>query len=267
MAEVVYKVLHYLDVLKCSNGGFVELYDTVLERNTEIEEDLKVLTDQDLLKRVSIQGCSLSCSKITSITVGLAKDLEVRAGAIPVLSNLEAVTNKGCIVKHTTTLVDQLAVGEGRFKSMYKDSVGVPTVGVGFNLIKDGAKKRIEALGLKYDDVLSGKQSLTDAQIDTLFADDQVIAENSAKKSITNWDSLSSERQKALTDMCFNLGSLHDFPNFAKAVNAGDWAKAAKEAGRSSDGKSPSKWVTQVGRRAKRIIAQIRGDEAWAAPK
>jgi GH24 family phage-related lysozyme (muramidase) len=266
MADL-HKVLHYLDVLKCNHGGFVELYDTVLERNTEIETDLKVVTDQDLLHRATIDSCPNNCKRIVSIIEGLSKDLVVKDEAIPVLGNLQAKTDKDGIVTWDDSLVSQLAVGEGRFHKMYKDSVGVPTVGVGFNLIKDGAKKRIEALGLNYNDVLSGKQSLTDDQIDTLFADDRTIAENNVRKDVPGFDSLDPERQKALTDMAFNLGSLHNFPNFVKAVNAGDWAKAAKEAGSNAKGNGPSKWVQQVGRRAKRIIAQIRGDQAYAQPQ
>ena len=52
-----------------------------------------------------------------------------------------------------------------------------------------------------------------------------------------------------------------------KAVNAGDWSLAAKEAGSNAAGTGPSRWVTQVGRRAKRIIAQIKGDNAYAVPQ
>ncbi len=263
----VYKVLHYLDVLKCNHGGFVELFKTVAERNTEIETDLRVVTDQDLLKRASIDGCPSNCKKIVAIPVGLAKDFVIKGGAIPVLGNLQATTDKDGTVTWDSSLIAQLAVGEGRFKSMYIDSVGVPTVGVGFNLIKDDAKKRIEALGLDYDKVKAGTQSLTDEQIDTLFADDRVIAENNVRRDVPGFDSLDSERQKALTDMAFNLGSFRNFPSFVKAVNAGDWSLAAKEAGSNAAGTGPSRWVTQVGRRAKRIIAQIKGDNAYAVPQ
>lgn len=263
----VHKVIHYLDVLKCNHGGFVELFNTVKEHNVEIESTLRVVTDQDLLKRASIDGCPSNCKRIIAIPVGLAKDFVIKGGEIPVLGNLQATTDKEGTVTWDSSLIAQLAVGEGRFKSMYVDSVGVPTLGVGFNLIKDGAKKRIEALGLDYAKVKDGTQSLTDEQIDTLFADDRVIAENNVRRDVPGFDSLDSDRQKALTDMAFNLGSLHNFPNFVKAVNAGDWSQAAKEAGSNKAGTGPSKWVQQVGRRAKRIIAQIKGDNAYAVPQ
>ncbi len=94
----VLKVVHYKDLVKCNHGGTVNLVPTE-ERDTEIKEDLRVVTDKDLLEKVTISGCSLGCTKITSITTGLAKDVELKAGSIPVLRNLEAVSDKACIVK------------------------------------------------------------------------------------------------------------------------------------------------------------------------
>ncbi len=94
----VHKVVHYKDVLKCDHGGTVDLSPT-LERRTEIKADLRVVTDQDLLQRVTLKGCSVPCSTIVSIQTGLARDLELKAGAIPVLDNLIATTDKGCTVK------------------------------------------------------------------------------------------------------------------------------------------------------------------------
>lgn len=264
---MIHKYLHHYDILKCNHGGIVELITTVKDRGTYIEENLRPVCDQDLLRYAYIQGCGTGCRRITAITAGLAKDTELKGGVIPLLGNLQATTDKGGTVTWDRSLSAQVAAGEGKFYKMYKDSVGVPTIGIGFNLLKDNAASRINALGANYKDVLAGKEALTDAQIETLFQDDMRIAEASAKRSITSWDTLSPDRQKALTDMTFNLGSFTGWPSFVKAANAGDWAKAAKEAGTASDGKSPSKWVTQVGNRAKRIIAQIRGDEVYGAPQ
>jgi len=97
-AGPIHKVLHYKDELKCNHGGEVNL-DPTEERDTEIEETLRVVTDVDLLQKVTISGCSLKCTKIVAIPVGLAKDVELRSGAIPVLANLKATTDKGCVVK------------------------------------------------------------------------------------------------------------------------------------------------------------------------
>ncbi|MFT3764633.1 MAG: CHAP domain-containing protein [Minicystis sp.] len=56
------------------------------------------MTDVDLLDRVTISGCSAGCTKIVDIPKGRAKDFELRGGAIPVLKNLQATTDKGCTV-------------------------------------------------------------------------------------------------------------------------------------------------------------------------
>jgi hypothetical protein len=97
-AGEVYKVVHYKDTLKCNHGGKVVL-DPTEERNTEIKDDLRVVTDKDLLQKVTISGCSIKCTKIVSIPVGLARNVELKGEAVPVLSNIQAVTDKGCIVK------------------------------------------------------------------------------------------------------------------------------------------------------------------------
>jgi hypothetical protein len=93
----VQKIVHYKDLLKCNHGGKVNL-DPTVERNVEISSDLRVVTDVDLKEKVTISGCSIHCTKIVSIEVGLSKDYELTGGTIPVLRNLSATTDKGCTV-------------------------------------------------------------------------------------------------------------------------------------------------------------------------
>jgi hypothetical protein len=96
-AGEVLKIVHYKDLLKCNHGGTVNL-DPTEERKVEIMEDLRVVTDKDLLEKVTISGCSKGCTKITAITLGLSKLYELTGGAIPVLKNLQATTDKACTV-------------------------------------------------------------------------------------------------------------------------------------------------------------------------
>ena len=49
-----------------------------------------------------------------------------------------------------TRCMDMIKRHEGLSLSVYEDSVGIPTVGYGFNLKKGGAQKRIEAMGVDY---------------------------------------------------------------------------------------------------------------------
>ena len=58
---------------------------------------------------------------------------------------------------------------EGKRKCVYTDTMGHPTIGIGFNLDASGAQQAIEKLGLNYDDVRSGAQCLTESQIMDLF--------------------------------------------------------------------------------------------------
>ncbi|MFZ0915112.1 MAG: hypothetical protein WAN09_17705, partial [Candidatus Korobacteraceae bacterium] len=89
---------------------------------------------------------------------------------------------------------------EGRRNQTYDDKTGKaitpgcvvlghPTVGVGFNLDATGAQAAIEALGLDYDQVRSGGQTLTDDQIDTLL--DQTVnqAIQGARQVVPSFDS------------------------------------------------------------------------------
>lgn len=131
---------------------------------------------------------------------------------------------------------------EGRKGHVYTDSVGHPTIGVGFNLDRAGARERIEQLGLDYDKVRSGQQDLTDQQIDALRNKDIEDAESIARRELDNFDELSPDRKDAMTDMAFNLGA-KGFAGFKKmidAVESEDWDRAIEEM-------KNSKWAQQVG--------------------
>ena len=52
---------------------------------------------------------------------------------------------------------DREKLNEGYYKCVYKDPVGIPTIGVGFNLEKANAREEIESVGADYNAVLNGK--------------------------------------------------------------------------------------------------------------
>ena len=58
------------------------------------------------------------------------------------------------------SLVERLKKHEGVKNKVYMDSVGIPTIGVGFNLNREDAPQKIKALGLDYNLVKSGKKLL-----------------------------------------------------------------------------------------------------------
>jgi GH24 family phage-related lysozyme (muramidase) len=150
-------------------------------------------------------------------------------------------------------LRDQLVRHEGKRTKVYKDTEGLPTVGVGFNLTRPDARKKIEALGLDYQKVLAGTQELTDAQIGKLLQADIDAAVAGCKKVFPKFADLSDARQRALADMMFNLGPARfgQFKKMIAHVKAGEFDKAADEM-------KASRWYAQVKGRGKTLEAMMR---------
>jgi lysozyme len=146
----------------------------------------------------------------------------------------------------------QLIKHEGKKAKVYKDTEGNPTVGVGFNLNRAGAKAKIEALGLNFEQVKAGKQELSEKQISKLLEDD-IDAAKDCKAVFPKFADLSDVRQRVLADMMFNVGKgkFEGFKKMIAAVKAGNFATAADEM-------KDSKWYGQVGRRGKTLEAMMR---------
>ena len=124
-------------------------------------------------------------------------------------------------------LISDLERDEGVRLKPYLDTVGKTTIGIGRNLDDVGISDD-EALYLCRNDI-----ARTMADLD---------------KHAPWWRSLSEARQRALANMCFNMGwyRLSGFVHLLAALQAGDWATAKTEA-------LTSKWAAQVGNRASRI--------------
>lgn len=144
-------------------------------------------------------------------------------------------------------------LNEGYYKCVYKDPVGIPTIGVGFNLQKFGARAEIESVGADYGSVLNGTQCLDDSQIERLFNKDMDTAEGCARSWVSNWSSLGSGPQSAIADMAFNMGcaTLHEFRTLQGALEDKDYQKAVESMRNSA-------WCRQVGSRCDRDVACMR---------
>ena len=139
---------------------------------------------------------------------------------------------------------------EGVRPHIYKDSLGIPTVGIGFNMMRPDAKLIFKSLGLNYNDILSGSTDLSDQQMRDLFIECLKIAYKDVKQYMPNYDSLPREIKLGLIDMSFNLGinRLSKFVKTKEYIVKGDYKAAANEL-------KNSKWAGQVGNRAKNIIS------------
>lgn len=124
-----------------------------------------------------------------------------------------------------TKLEDQLIQHEGLRLDMYRDSVGIWTIGIGRNLEHVGLRTEAEARYLLRSDVLAIRAEI--------------------ERSIQWVGDLNEVRQRVLMDMAFNLGvsGLMKFQKTLRHVAAGRYEAAAQEMLRS-------RWADQVGQRA-----------------
>lgn len=168
---------------------------------------------------------------------------------IPVDGRIEGLADDPDI----RTLIHVLARNEDRRHKCYLDSEGIPTIGIGCNLERPEARARIAGMGLDCDEVIAGRQTLTDEQIDSLLADDLATAISDARDLIANFDTLTIARQIVLVDMAFNLGKprLANFRKMIAAIGAGDWEEAAAQM-------KDSRWYRQVKTRGDRNVAVMR---------
>lgn len=120
---------------------------------------------------------------------------------------------------------------EGRRALVYRDQLGHPTVGVGFNCDRNGAAHALANVGADYEAVVHRGVPLTDDQIDALFTADFAAAMQTAATICGAFNGLDEGPQAVLVDMAFQLGSggLAQFRHFLAALEARDYPSAAYE--------------------------------------
>lgn len=140
----------------------------------------------------------------------------------------------------TNKLIQELRRDEGVKYSVYKDTKGIPTVGVGHNLQASPLPS-----GWKYP--------LTDAQVDALLTKDLEVVFKALEKNWPWYKNLSDARQRVLANMCFNMGEgvLGTFKNTLKLIQTGKYSEAA-------DAMLKSLWAKQVQGRAVRLAQMMK---------
>ena len=133
-----------------------------------------------------------------------------------------------------STLMRQLINDEREVPYAYTDSLGYLTIGVGRLIDKR------KGGGLSHEECMY------------LLGNDIAIALAACAKLYPQFNSFSQARQDALANMMFNVGydTMSTFVNAVACINRGDWAGAQAHL-------IKSKWYTQVGARATRIIAAL----------
>lgn len=125
---------------------------------------------------------------------------------------------------------------EGSKATVYKDSLGYWTVGVGFLV-----DPKIKGAGL----TLEEQKAVLRIRVQT------VIDELDRRQSW--WRSMSPKRQAVLADMAYNLGEDHleTFKNTLAYMKAGNYNQAATNM-------LASLWAKQVGKRAQELADMMR---------
>lgn len=136
-------------------------------------------------------------------------------------------------------LTAQLRSDEGTKTTVYKDTLGFDTIGVG-RLIDS----RKPGAGLRPD------------EIDYLLRNDIADRVAALTKALPWFDRLDEARRGVLINMAFQLGtaSLLGFKSTLALVAAGKYAEAAEQM-------IKSKWATQTPARAKRLAEQMKTGE------
>ncbi len=143
---------------------------------------------------------------------------------------------------------DREKLNEGYRTCVYKDSMGHPTVGVGFNLDKFGAKGELASVGADYNKVLNGTECLTDSQIEQLFNKDMDSAKGCSVRYVSK--SIPEGPRSAINDMAFNMGcgTLETFGTLRSYIEDGKYAEAASDM-------EGTLWCRQVGSRCDRDVS------------
>tara|TARA_R110000823_G_scaffold41284_1_gene108960 strand:+ start:497 stop:952 length:456 start_codon:yes stop_codon:yes gene_type:complete len=135
-------------------------------------------------------------------------------------------------------LMNQIRRHEGLRLKTYTCSEGYLSLGYGRNLDTNG---------------------ISEAEAEFMLLNDLLACESEMKDE--GWyNQLDETRRAVVLNMAFNLGkpTLMKFRKFIGALSDDDYETASKEMVTGSDGVSPSKWASQVGKRAYELAEQMR---------
>ena len=145
-------------------------------------------------------------------------------------------------------LIEKLIVHEGLRLQVYKDTLGIDTIGIGRNLEDRGiSKEELDELDIPTIDHIY-EYGITEADAMALAENDVQIVEEELLRAHPCVDRLDSVRQLILVDMAFNMGvpRLCKFKKMWAAIHENKFDVAAKEM-------LDSRWANQVKSRATKL--------------
>lgn len=194
---------------------------------------------------------------VFAAVMGSQLALTVSAAAFNESANNSVTLNATAFGNCDSSSAERL--NEGYCVHRYKDSVGLWTIGIGFNLMQLGATSSVSGCGGSYDAIMQGPdscndktsgQTVSDSVIQCLFEKSIASARFCPANLVPGFESLPSGPKSALVDMAYNMGcnGLGKFKNTLAAVAKHDYQSAA-------EGMKDSAWCGQVGVRCSRDVA------------
>lgn len=153
----------------------------------------------------------------------------------------------------TPTGLKRLTLDEGERLKVYKDTKGIDTIGVGFNLEEPSNRAIFESVtGMTVEQARQGAP-ITKKHSQELLALTVQGARRDAEQWIPNLASYPENVQDAITNFMFNVGltTASDFKATRAAILRRDGEAAAKQL-------LASRYAQQVGKRANRVAAELR---------
>lgn len=151
-----------------------------------------------------------------------------------------------------SSLIDYVTHWEGYREQPYRDSRGIWTVGVGFNLEAHGARLTRPPFNTTAQAVISGQRRLTRQEIELLLREELESARNAAIRMHPDLGTHPPEIQAIVIDLIYNVGEAgwRGFRNTRAALDRKDYARFAQ-------GLRNSRWYGQVGRRSKHHVETV----------
>ena len=153
-------------------------------------------------------------------------------------------------------LIEKLIAAEGLRLQVYKDTLGIDTIGIGRNLEDRGiTKQELDELDIPSIDHVY-EYGITEADAVYLATNDVQIVEEELVRAHPCVDRLDSVRQLIVIDMAFNLGvpRLCKFKKMWAAIHEEQYDVAAKEM-------LDSRWARQVKGRATKLANAMHNGE------
>ena len=157
---------------------------------------------------------------------------------------------------NVSSLLDKVIQHEGMVLTVYQDTLGIDTIGIGRNLRDRGiSKEELEYMDIPHMDLVY-RDGITEADARYLAMNDIKIVEQELVAVHPCVDGLDAVRQMILVDMAFNMGvpRLCKFKKMWYAIHEGHFEDASYEM-------IDSRWATQVGNRAHKLAEAMRKGE------